>query len=73
MKKKNKYKSSENDQLTVFFFYAPTIYNGGEHIASPLSVRPYVHTYVPYVQKIVSGRYLLKTLVYWIHISYTGI
>ena len=42
---------------------------GGGHIASPLSV----HTYVPYVRKMVSGRYLLKALVYWIHISYTGI
>ena len=26
--------------------YAPAIYNGGGHIASPLSVRRYVHTYV---------------------------
>ena len=25
------------------------------------------------VRKMVSGRYLLKTSVYWIHISYTGI
>ena len=25
------------------------------------------------VWKIVFGRYLLNTLVYWIHISYTGI
>ena len=25
------------------------------------------------VRKMVSGRYLLNTLVYWIHISYTGI
>ena len=25
------------------------------------------------VWKMVSGRYLLNTLVYWIHISYTGI
>ena len=66
---------------THFIFYAPAIYNGGGHIASPLSVRPYirtyihtyVRTYVPYVRKMVSGRYLLNTLVYWIHISYTGI
>ena len=28
------------------FFYAPAICNGGGHIASPLSVRTYVHTYV---------------------------
>ena len=28
-------------------FYAPAIYNGGGgHIVSPLSVRPYIHTYV---------------------------
>ena len=25
------------------------------------------------VRKMVSGRYLLNTLLYWIHISYTGI
>ena len=39
-------------------FYAPAIYNGGGgHIASPLSVRPYVRTVrpVPYVRKMVSG------------------
>ena len=42
---------------------------GGGHIASPLSVRPYV----PYVRKMVSGRYLLNTAMYMIHISYTGI
>ena len=67
-------------QLTIFIitgpqgfcFYAPAIYNGG-HIASPLSVRPYIRMYVPYVQKMVSVQYLLNTLVYWIHISYTGI
>ena len=58
-------------------FYAPAIYNGGGgggHIASPLSVCTYVHPVrpVPYVRKMVSGRYLLKTLVYWIHFSYTG-
>ena len=57
-----------------FFFllttvsYAPAIYNGGGgHIASPLSVRPVRP--VPYVRKMVSKRYHLKTLVYWIHIS----
>ena len=57
-----------------FFMPPPFIMGGGGegHIASPLSVRPYVHiyvgtyicTYVPYVRKRVSGRYLLKTLVY---------
>ena len=25
------------------------------------------------VRKIVSGRYILNALIYWIHISYTGI
>ena len=25
-------------------YYAPAIYNGGGHIASPLSVRPYIRT-----------------------------
>ena len=35
------------------YIYAPAIYNGGGHIASPLSV----HTYVPYVRKMVSGRF----------------
>ena len=47
----------------------PPFYMGGGHIASPLSIR----MYVPYVRKMVSGQYLLKTLMYWIHISYTGI
>ena len=109
-----------------FFFYAPAIYNGGGgHIASPLSVRPYVRTYVRplrtknvfraisfeyigvldsyfihryiiikyrsslitgkihqflselwpliSVRKMVSGQYLLNTLVNLIYISYTGI
>ena len=38
------------------------------------SVHMYVHTYVrPVRTKMVFGRYLLKTLGYWIHISYTGI
>ena len=33
--------------FTLNVFYAPAIYNGGGgHIASPLSVRPYVRTYV---------------------------
>ena len=59
-------------------FYAPAIYNGGGGGAYSItlvctSVRTYICTYVPYVRKMVSGRYLLKTLVYWIHISYTGI
>ena len=50
------------------------------HIASPLPVRTYmrtsVRTYVDvrtYVRKMVSGPYLLNALVYWIHISFTGI
>ena len=56
----------------MLFFYAPAIYNGGGHIASPLSVRPYVHTYVrtyvrtyirtyvPYVQKWFPGDIFCK-------------
>ena len=61
-------------ELLVPFFMPPPFIMGG-HIASPLSVRTYVRPVrpVPYVRKMVSGRYLLKTLVYWIHISYTGI
>ena len=54
--------------------YAPAIYNwggGGGHIASALSVRP-VHTSCPVLKKNGLGGYLLNTLVYWIHISYTG-
>ena len=46
----------------VAFFYAPAFFNGGgAHIVSPLSVRPYV-------TQMVSVRYLLKGLVYWIEI-----
>ena len=56
-----------------FVMPPPFIMGGGGHIASPLSVRPYIRTYVPYVRKMVSGRYLLNTSVYWIHISYKDI
>ena len=47
-------------------FYAPAIFSGGggaggAHIVSPLSVQ------------MVSVQYLLKRLVYWIDILYTGI
>ena len=112
---------------TIAYFYAPAIYNGGGHIASPLSVRPYIRTsrtscpvrtkngfraisfeYIGVLdsyfiqryiiikyrsslitdkiyrllselwtliseRKMVSGRYLLNTLVNWIYISYKGI
>ena len=54
----------------------PPFIMGGGHIASPLSVRPYVRTSRtsrPVRRKMVSGRYLLNTSVYWIHISYKGI
>ena len=46
--------------------YAPAIFNGGG--ISLLSVRPSV----PYITQTVSVRYLLKRLVYWIDILYTG-
>ena len=42
---------------------------GAGDIVSPLSIR----TSVPYVTLLVSVRYLLKGLVYWIVILYTGI
>ena len=35
---------------------------GGGHIASPLSVRQYIRTYVPYVGKMVSGDIFL---IHW--------
>ena len=45
---------------SLFIMPPPFIMGGGGgHIASPLSVRPYIHTYVPYVRKMVSGPYLL--------------
>ena len=50
--------------------YAPAIFNGGGHIVSPLSIRPVPS--LPYVTLLVSVRYLLKGLVYWIEILYTG-
>ena len=62
--------------VVVFFFvvgggfYAPAIFNlGGGGAYSITSA----HTYVPYVTLLVSMRYLLKGLVYWIEILYTGI
>ena len=58
-------------QSSSFVYYAPAIFNGG-HIVSPLSVHTSVLS-VPYVTLLVSVRYLLKGLVYWIEILYTGI
>ena len=55
----------------ALIFMPPPFIMGG-HIASPLSVRT-SRTSCPVRTKMVSGRYLLKTLGYWIHISYTGI
>ena len=43
---------------------------GGGHIVHRC---PYVRLSVPYVTLLVSMRYLLKGLVYWIEILYTGI
>ena len=45
----------------------PFIMGGGGGAYSITLVRTYVHP-VPYVRKMFSGWYLLKTLVYWIHI-----
>ena len=42
------------------------------HIVSPLSVRPSQPS-VPYITQMVSVRYLLKRLVYWIEILYTQV
>ena len=60
----------------IYIFFMPPPFSmggggggGGRHIVSPLSVR----TSVPYVTLLVTVRYLLKGLVYWIEILYTGI
>ena len=58
-------------KVLMLRFYPPAIYNGGGG-GGAYSIT-LVRTYVLYVRKMVSGQYLLKTLVYWIHISYTGI
>ena len=71
---------TSNDAYTMFL--CPAIFNGagisaifsgggeGEgHIVSPLSVC----RSVPYVTQMVSVRYHLKRLLYWIEILYTGI
>ena len=62
--------------IMVSCFYAPAIFNaggvGGVHIISPLPVRMYVRP-ILYVIQLVSVWYLLKRLVYWIEILYTGI
>ena len=65
----------------VFVFMPPPFSmggGGGEHKVSPLSVRTSVPSRpsvpsVPYVTLLVSVRYLLKGLVYWIEILYTCI
>ena len=63
--------SSLSQQLQIKFFYAPTIFNGGGGVVvfavSPLSVHMSIY------MKMVSVQCLLKRLVYWIHILYTGI
>ena len=52
-------------------FYAPTIYNGGGHIASPLSVHPYVCTSRPIRMKngfwAISFEYIGVLDSYFIH------
>ena len=54
------------------YVYPPAIFNGvGGHLVSQLYMS--VRTSVPYVTQMVSVRYLLKRLVYWIEILYTGI
>ena len=58
-------------------FYASAIFNGGAY--SITAVRTYVCPSrpsirpVPYVTLLVSVRYLLKGLLYWIETLYTGI
>ena len=62
-----------------YFFYAPTIFNGGggggEWGGGAYSITAVCTSVpsVPYVTLLVSVRYLLKGLVYWIEILYTGI
>ena len=78
-------KNSVENKFTVFgksawqnwHFYAPAIFNVGVWGAYSITA---LHTYVrpicpsvPYVKQMVSIRYLLNRLVYWIQILYTGI
>ena len=56
-----------------FAFYAPTIFSEGGHIVSLLPVHTSICKSRPYIRKMVSVCYLLKILVYLIHILYTGI
>ena len=54
----------------------PPFSMGGAHIVSQLFVGtsvPSVRPSIPYITQMVSVRYLLKGLVYWIEILYTGI
>ena len=54
-------------QSSSFIYYAPAIFNWGAYSITA------VRTSVPYVTLLVSVRYLLKGLVYWIEILYTGV
>ena len=56
-----------------FTFICPRHFQWGHN--SIIAVRTYVLSvpFVPYVTQTVSVRYLLKRLVYWIEILYTGI
>ena len=60
-------------QIFMIFFMPRQFQSGWGHIVSPQSVQTYVRTSVRPVRKMVSVRYLLKRLEYWIHILYTGI
>ena len=56
----------------LFLLLCPSRFQWGwgvMHIVSALYVCPSG----PYVTKMVSIRYLLKRLMYWIHILYTGV
>ena len=60
--------SNKKKNVDIFLIMPPP-FSIGVHIVSLLSVGPSV----PYVTLLVSVRYLLKGLVYWIEMLYTGI
>ena len=60
----------EANSNNLGIFYAPAIFNRGAY--SITTVHMYIRS-VLYVTLSVSVRYLLKGLVYWIEILYTGI
>lgn len=64
--KGKKYLSFQVAKSCLMYFYAPAILNGGTYSIN--AVLTYVRTSCPSRRKMVYVHYLLKKILYWIHI-----